>query len=1241
MAQQNNQDDPFLSFLQEVDQGKASPPQAQPVTAGSQAGGGGEGVSQSAQTSSPSTPPTGDRGTAASFASGFADTISFGFADEIGGFLTAVVPGSQAPGTSSFWSSGKSFGDTVAANTAALRAEQAFYAENRKVSHITGQVGGAIVIPMGAGAKGALQVSRVGAVQGAVYGIGSGEGVQGRLTEGVKDAAIGGVTGGVLGKLGDVIGPRISKLLGRTKEGTPTLSPEQEAAATSFWNGQRGNKELSADDVARWYDDQGIPKPTAADIEKGIQDAQKGASFSGLPAEAKPVGILGETQGGQLILREATQGADQAAEELTQREALSALQREVEKGADAIRTKGERAEDITWATAPDVTSRTGEFRLGNLSSSEEAVATLRKVTEGTVSKGVRSDAELAQAAQAIAGDIGEDPQALLALGREIAGKLGDADTSMMALRSVWAKASENVTDFHLMNVNWATASDELVDEAAQRIFNLSQLSHLVQEAKTGLGRGLRANKLPTAEEYLARVKKGGAETAAPGEAKLPATREELSDWFDLWGATGGDPKRQADFLQGLLTVPPAGKYLRQSFANFFTASILSAPRTVALNVIGPGAISVIRNIERFTGAGMMSLNPIASAAERKAARAVASNTAKAYIQTFGDIQDAFRQALVAAERNHTLIGGGSQTVDALASYGPLTDNLLRAAGSNPSRMQQMGYSLGNLINVWPKAFARLNNGLDEFSKRLAYQGEVRINAMVEAAEQGLDGQAARDFVENAMKNAYDEVGMARSQELLRSAERTTLTARVGEDGSRMREFGNYVQKLRGEIPELRYIVPVFNVPVNALGETLRRLPIAGIPGLNKVMFAQTAKELAGELGPVAQADAHGRMMLGAAFLTAGYMMNQQGVLTGAGPQDPTDRKAWLLTHQPYSIRLGDQWVRYDKFDIMGGLLSIPATVADSTIYNPDDKGVEEALFAGVGALAQWFKDRAALRSATGLLALGDDPTKSTERTFQNTLGAITSGFYPAAARTLLTDGTTNPYIPMRRSWQDYVEAALPFNSVEPIRNILGEPIRKSLDSVTEAIVPVSTVPTVTYKDDPVLDELDRLYTATGYGAGADSTAFSYGFFSDKDLKLESGQSFYGRAMQLRQTVKIDGMTLREALADLFNSAEYAEGVDGSTSRKSTTLGEANRPKMVSALFTEYNKEIKRQLAAESPIAESYMTAANAKRIDQAYLRNVSVEDLVKNPDLYRANGVERSAYEVGGGETQALLDALR
>jgi hypothetical protein len=647
-------------------------------------------------------------------------------------------------------------------------------------------------------------------------------------------------------------------------------------------------------------------------------------------------------------------------------------------------------------------------------------------------------------------------------------------------------------------------------------------------------------------------------------------------------------------------------------------------------------ISVYRTLEKTSGAALLSLNPLATAGERATQRSIATQTASAYFHTFGDISDALGQAWRAAEANRPILGGGGSNVDLRGTYGPLTENLIRAAGQEPS----WTYSLGNLINVFPRSFARVNNGLDELAKRLAFLGEVRVRAMVDGAQQGLEGKDLHDFISQRLEASTDEAGHAADDYMERLAERTTFTASVGEEGSNVRQFGNFIQRLRSDVPEFRYILPVFNVPANALGETLRRLPIAYLP-ITRGLFRETAAEMAGERGPVAQAEAHGRMMLGAAFLLGGVLLNRSGLLTGAGPQNPTDRKVWLATHQPYSLRVGNKWVRYDKFDILGGLLSIPATITDVSTYQPGSEKMNDMLLSGTGALAQWFRDRSALRTAAGLFSLGSDPTENLGNFASQFAGQTASGFVPAALRTTLVD-TTDPYLRLKHGWTDYLKATIPglSNTLEPVRNVLGEPVNRPYDSIGEAVLPITMAPAVSYKDDPTLDELDRLYQTTGYGAGADPRSLSYGSFDPKTVVLENGRSMFDQAVGLRQTIQVHGKTLREALGDLFSSDKYNRAVDADPMQARTSLGDHSRGYMVKEVFEKYNTAIKEQLANESKIALGYLTAAAAKQKDDAYLSRYSADDLVKNPMLYQAAGVNADRYARKLQGSGALLRSL-
>jgi hypothetical protein len=351
-----------------------------------------------------------------------------------------------------------------------------------------------------------------------------------------------------------------------------------------------------------------------------------------------------------------------------------------------------------------------------------------------------------------------------------------------------------------------------------------------------------------------------------------------------------------------------------------------------------------------------------------------------------------------------------------------------------------------------------------------------------------------------------------------------------------------------------------------------------------------------------------------------------------------------MEHQPYSIRIGDKWVSYDRIEVLGGLLSIPATIADATIHRSLDKPESDLLLSGVGALAEWFRDRASLQNAASLLGAGEDPMNNIGAFASKFMGNVVSGLLvPRAVQSMVTN-PIDPVARMKTTWADYLRGAIPGLSreLEPVRNVLGEQVNRSADTFAEGLFPTVIAPAVTFKQDPVIDELDRLYQATGYGAGADPHNIGFGYFNPKEVKLEDGRSIYDRFMQARQVMRVNGYTLREALGNLFNSSEYTNAVDADSMQRTTSLGDTSRGYLVRQTFDQYNSAIRSELAASSHRANAYLVAAAAKQRDDAYLHDLSADTLVGNPDLYRARGIDAEAYssKLTAGSTGALAEAL-
>lgn len=1151
-----------------------------------------------------------DQGASSAGILGGADSVTFGFLDELGGVADTL---GATSGRANIWNSRGSFSEILSGNIAKNRAVLKQAQTKHGGAFLTGQVVGAVAIPFGAGARGALQVAKVGAKQGAAYGVGSGEGVTDRAVKGAEGAAVGAVVGAALGKAVEKVGSGVRKLMGKGAKETP--APPQPEHTVEGWSeaNLRGDRKPVITEKAL---DEASEAEEMVPLHAAPEEPTPGAAVAGKVDDSAPPGEpIGSIS----------------------RAGLQDLQREVDTFRGRIASGGERVVDLQAEASQ------GAFRLGNLGDEPETTSLLGALVRQLPSKAGKTDAELMATAKAASDEMGaQDPEAVFALAQQIAGPLGDADTSMAVLRTVARRAASDIDAFHGAGIDWSTATDEMVQQVGSVIFNSQRLNSLLASAKVGVGRGLRTMQLPDADTYLQALVKGERVVEPSSERSippLPGTREDLQDFFDLWGMAKGNPEQQHDLLAGTLTVPTSSKYLQHSMANLFTASILSAPKTIALNLFGPALLNTVRALEKMSGGALGAINPLATPAERAASAEVAKAAPIALFHTLAEVRDVFAYGVQAFKANRPVLGGGGSVQDAAITFGPLNENLLRAAGADPD----WKYGLGNLLNIFPRAFFRLNGGLDEMAKRFTYLNEVRVRAMVEAAGRGLDRDASHAFVREALTSSVDEAGAATDAALLRAAERTTLTGKVGAEDTFARWATDRVQTLRKNYPLSRFILPVFNVPANAIGGTLQRVPV-----LNRMPWmVEHAADLAGNNGVVAQAEAHGRTLLGASFLTGAYLLNQAGLLTGAGPQDnPTDAKIWRQTHEPYSIRVGDEWVSYRKLDILGGLLAIPATLSDVSVYHrADERSMAEAVLVGIASLAQWFRDQGAMRQATEFLSLGDNPLKDPAKTFERMFGQAAGGLIPASGfiRTMGVD-TVDPYVRMKKDWTDYVKSGLPGLSqeLEPLRNVLGEPVNRPANSLAEAVFPVTMAPVQTYAADPVLDELTRLYQVTGYGAGADPKALGYGFFDPQEVKLEDGRSLYFHAMQARATMKLDGMTLREALRELFDSGEYNQAVDADATQRETSQGDQSRGYLARSVFDRYNKAIKAEVAASSPLALKYLTAAAAKQRDDAYLRTVSVDDLASNPDLYRANGVDPTPYSdsITEGAAGDLLEAL-
>jgi hypothetical protein len=869
----------------------------------------------------------------------------------------------------------------------------------------------------------------------------------------------------------------------------------------------------------------------------------------------------------------------------------------------------------------------GQWKLSNLGTSYDVPAFLRGLAEQLPEHEVLTDNEVMATAKKAADSIGWEPEDMIAFAAHVAGDAKQLPAAMATIRTVYARAAQSVDDLLHLREDWGSLADDHPDlkRALEAVHNIITLGQSVAEFKTAAGRTLRVAGLPDADAYMASFGRSAPDALKPvdpldGLPRLPRNKDELKQWLDAWDYTKGDPTSREAFIKGLTFMPGKWMQLRTSFANFFTAAIISAPSTFLRDLLGPAIIGSLRTIERTTGGYAAALNPFVDGATRQQLLRSASQAPQAYIQTIGAMADSLRAAARATTSGGQLLQ--PHTVYDFRSK-IIPDGLIQAATqANPGVTGRIPYVLANAVNVFPGWIHALHGGVNEFAQRLSYLGEVRASAMLEAAQNGLKGDDATAYVKQRLMNSTDEVTWAANDKgALESSQRTTLIKPVGGDNQPIvSRFSDFIHAMRTNFPESRYIIPIFTVPANAIGEGVRRIPIVG------QLFAETAQELSGQAGAAAQAEAYGRVLSGASLMMGGMAMARAGLLTGPGPADPRARQVWEAQgFQPYSMRIGDKWVSYNRMDVVGNLLAIPAAIYDKSVHTQMDN--ESATFAGVAALAQYFKDQAALQGISELMSFGGSPNES-EHFLSKLANTTAGGFVP----NFITQIGRNNLDPDKRVVRNPFEAILnklpgASSTLDPQRNPLGEETQKVQNSLLN-LLPISLTTANSYAKDPVVDELDRLYQVTGYAPGLKSPALPGGKTDMRDVKLEDGHSLYDALVRYRGIVTNDeGLKLRPALQALFDSPDYAQAVDGDGNNLRTANGDLDRGAMVAQLLHKFDAQAQHEVAQQSPTAARYLAVGAIKQQNDAFLRDHPTEDLAKDPSLLGSLGINLRDYE--------------
>lgn len=266
---------------------------------------------------------------------------------------------------------------------------------------------------------------------------------------------------------------------------------------------------------------------------------------------------------------------------------------------------------------------------------------------------------------------------------------------------------------------------------------------------------------------------------------------------------------------------------------------------------------------------------------------------------------------------------------------------------------------------------------DELFAGMSYRAQLYADTVEQAIAEGHSGAKLASRIDELRRSAenIDAIGknLDRSDlvavneyKVLRDldkgarnhAERATYTAES--------KIGQKFESFRQNVPVVRWMAPFVRTPLNLASQGIMDFsPLGPAARVMEAAFKQDPKNFSKAMGQLT--------MVGGIYYGA-WKMSVSGRLTGGGPHNPAEREFWRGAEQrpPYSIKIGDKWYAYNRFDPIAmpiGILADLLYLQGRADYKTEFKLHEEA----ISILFEAVKGRTFLQGISDMFAAAENP----------------------------------------------------------------------------------------------------------------------------------------------------------------------------------------------------------------------------------------------------------------------------
>lgn len=558
-------------------------------------------------------------------------------------------------------------------------------------------------------------------------------------------------------------------------------------------------------------------------------------------------------------------------------------------------------------------------------------------------------------------------------------------------------------------------------------------------------------------------------------------------------------------------------------------ALLSNPKTQLVNAFSNAITAIARPVEDIMGSRLSAWLDGDNLAKKAVYEGQINEAKSTFAGLFSYLRDATKYT-------GTALKNGELVLDATTKADTATS---RATGTG---------AIGNIVRL-PTRFL---NATDEFFKQINYRAKLSSLALQAGEAKGYKGKDLDSFVKEYIRQGFDEQGLRGTNlEALKYAQENTFT-------NELTGFAKKFQDAINTYPALKQFFPFVRTPFQ-LAKAIADRTVGGV--------TYNLDHLLGRSGdPRMIAKVRGQTAMGGILLTSASALYQLGMISGSTNQKGDGRAldkytdAELLrlkksetNFKPYSFNFGDTQVQFGRLDPYGAFFGIVAdfmSIRDRLTQEQIERvGADMNLFlAGqMDSNPISFADRQLINARAGINSL---QTNILNKTYFQAIQEIVDAVFDQDGTTaskyftnkvgsfvpnIISKINNDPYL---RDAQGIIDEVIGKRlgvgtPPSPKYNFMGEAHKASdEDSIQRFFNNFLNPLSIGDKtNDPVAMEILRLgkapTTLKKFQDGVDYTEYKFG-----------KNTAYDKINQLLNSTKIEGLTLKEKLADVIQSEDY-------------------------------------------------------------------------------------------------------